>query len=576
MASVTSLYTALSGLAANSRRLDVIGNNISNVNTTAFKSSRLELQSQFTTNLSEGAAPTQDVGGTNPGQIGLGVRLSTTTRNFDAGSIAATGDPRDLAIDGPGFFVVDTGVERLYSRNGAFRPDANNELVGINGERLLGFPVDAEFNLIEGDLQPIGVPVGQLTIAERTTRVAIAGNLNASGNVAEGGSLTRLRGTATSGLSLLAGGFATAASPLVGIEDPQLPGSGAPLFTAGQSLTLSAATRGERVLPEATLEIGAGTTVQELLDFLTASLGIHSTGTANPDGTTPGATIDAAGVIGIVGNTGVLNNIEIEAADLRLDNADGSFARLPFVASNTPAAAGESVRTTLIAFDSLGTAVEVEATLTLVGRDNSGTTWRYDLSSEDNGGQGLFLSTGTISFDTLGQPVNPQPIPVSLSRAGTGAETPLAFELIISGPNGRLTALTGSPSEVASVFRDGLAIGTLERFGISGDGLISGSFTNGATRTLGRIPVARFTNTEGLLDVGAGLFREAANSGAATVVRPGEFATGEIVSGALELSNVDLSQEFVNLILTSTGYSASSRVIQTADELVQQLLVLAG
>ena len=91
---------------------------------------------------------------------------------------------------------------------------------------------------------------------------------------------------------------------------------------------------------------------------------------------------------------------------------------------------------------------------------------------------------------------------------------------------------------------------------------------------LGRVAVARFINNNGLVDEGNALYRVGANSGPAIVTAPGEQAAGFVTSGALELSNVDLGQEFIDLILTSTGYSASSRVIQTTDELMQQLLVI--
>ncbi|HWB20126.1 MAG TPA: flagellar hook-basal body complex protein, partial [Phycisphaerales bacterium] len=101
---------------------------------------------------------------------------------------------------------------------------------------------------------------------------------------------------------------------------------------------------------------------------------------------------------------------------------------------------------------------------------------------------------------------------------------------------------------------------------------ISGSFTNGLTRTIGQIAMAKFSNPEGLVDVGNNNFRVGPNSGTALITTPGRFGTGNVIGGALELSNVDLSQEFINMILASTGYSASSRVITTTNDLINQLL----
>src|ERR1041385_3129425 len=129
MASTTALYTGLSGLTAHSRRPEVIGNNIANANTTAFKSSRLMFETQISRVFSNGSAPDTNFGGTDPFEVGLGVSIAGTQRDMNAGSITATGDPRDLAIDGKGFFIVDRSGQQLYTRAGSFRQNANNDLV---------------------------------------------------------------------------------------------------------------------------------------------------------------------------------------------------------------------------------------------------------------------------------------------------------------------------------------------------------------------------------------------------------------------------------------------------------------
>lgn len=192
MASTTAFYTGLSGLSVHARKLDVIGNNIANVNTTAYKSTRLELQNNFPRTINPGTPPQQFIGGTNPYQVGLGVGIAGTTQNFSVGSITPTGDPRDLALEGDGFFIVQRGDETFYTRNGAFRQDANDDLVTINGEKVLGYGVDEDYNVIDGALTEINIPVGRLQIAEPTTLVNFAGNLNAGGDVAGAGSLTNL------------------------------------------------------------------------------------------------------------------------------------------------------------------------------------------------------------------------------------------------------------------------------------------------------------------------------------------------------------------------------------------------
>ena len=571
MASTTAFYTGLSGLSVHARRLDVIGNNIANVNTTAYKSTRLELQNNYPRTINPGTEPQQFTGGTNPYQIGLGVGIAGTTQNFSVGSISPTGDPRDLALEGDGFFIVRRGDESFYTRNGAFRQDANDDLVTINGEKVLGYGVDADYNVIDGALQEINIPVGRLQIAEPTTLVNFAGNLNAGGDVAGAGSITNLLAPGATGFRSLGNAIASATTALTDLADPT---TGGALFGAGETIRMDGATRGGTRIPQADFAVGAGTTVGDLLAFLNSELGIHSQTVPNPDGTLPGAAIDADGVISINGNTGSTSTIALDSADLKRLDADGILVGLPFATANVRPSSGEADRTTTVVYDSLGNEVEVTIAFTLVSKNTSGTTWRYDLFSPDNGDSGEFLGTGEVSFDSLGALTANDPIPVSVSRAGTGAASPLSFNMQLSSSNGRMTALTDAPSQFAPVFRDGVPTGTLEQFGVDRDGTIIGAFSNGATRTLGRVAVARFINNNGLLEEGDALYRVGANSGEPIVTAPGEQAAGLVASGALELSNVDLGQEFIDLILTSTGYSASSRIIQTTDELMQQLLVI--
>ena len=135
-----------------------------------------------------------------------------------------------------------------------------------------------------------------------------------------------------------------------------------------------------------------------------------------------------------------------------------------------------------------------------------------------------------------------------------------------------LVAPKGSGTSVRRNFLSGAGINS--SFAIEQDGKISGAFTNGLTRTLGQIAMARFTNPGGLVDVGSNSFRVGPNSGEPLLTAPLDFGSGRLIGGALELSNVDLSQEFINMILASTGYSAASRVITTTDELIDQLLLL--
>ncbi|MEM1329321.1 MAG: flagellar hook-basal body complex protein [Planctomycetota bacterium] len=584
MASTTALFTGLSGLNANSRYIDVTGNNISNVNTTAFKGSRVSFETQFSRTLSMGREPDGDFGGTNPYQVGLGTRVAGTLRDQSVGTIQPTGDNRDLAIDGDGFFIVERQGQRFYTRDGAFRPNENNVLTTVGGELLRGYGVDAEFNIQEGQLQDISIPVGQLTIAEATSTVRVVGNLDADGVLPTNGSRHVLGGTATTGFATIGGATVpplpgevlSATGLLTEIEDPALPGSGTPLYAAGQVIEVTGVERGDgSLLPDQQLTVTATTTVQQLMDFLSNAMELRPAAGANPDGATPGVSLDTTtGQFIVTGHTGTANSLDIEQRDIRLLNGDGSFARLPMTSERTAEATGESVRTSYVVYDSLGSPVSVDLTFVLDGRDSTGTTWRYFAESPDDTDPATGPATGTVRFDTFGRLIDTDPIPVSIDRVSTGALTPLAFDLELTSDAEAMTALSDVDSQIGATFRDGAPIGTLNDFGVGPDGVITGVFSNGLTRTLGLIPVAKFTNPAGLLEQGGNLFTIGPNAGNEVLARPGTLGAGQMVGGGLELSNVDLGQEFINLIQASTGYSASSRVIQTTDELIQQLLVL--
>ncbi len=581
MASTNALYIGLSGMNANSRRLDVIGNNIANANTTAFKSSRMLFSDQFPITMNLGTPPGELNGGTNPYQVGQGVQIAGTQQNFTPGSISATGDPRDLAIDGKGFFVVDRGGEQLYTRAGSFRQNSNNDLITINGDHVMGYGIDSNFNVNAGALVPLNIPIGTLTLAQATQNVRFAGNLKADGDVATQGASIVLGGTPNAGLGLIPGATVPpnpgdvleTNSLLVEIADPLAAAS--PLFAAGQSIEIKNAEKGSRTLPTQDFDITATSTVQDLMDFLKDAMGLNGATGANPNGPAPGLSLDpVSGKITITGNTGTVNDLTVDSSDLRLLDSSGNLVRDPLDSNKTESATGESVRTTFVTYDSLGSPVVADLSMVMESKSNAGTTWRYYVDSNDDTDASPNVATGSLQFDTDGQLTSTAGVPITIDRANTGAASPLSMTLHFSQGADTITALAAQDSQIAATYQDGAPLGTLSAFGTSSDGTIVGSFTNGMVRTLGQIPTASFANQEGLVDAGDNLYHVGADSGSAVVGKAGELGTGQIVGGALEQSNVDLGQEFINMILTSTGYTAASRVVRTADELLQQLMVL--
>ncbi|MBL0922670.1 MAG: flagellar hook-basal body complex protein [Phycisphaerales bacterium] len=576
MASTTALLTGLSGLTANARKLDVIGNNIANANTPAFKSNRMLFAPTFSRTLSAGTSPSGASGGANPSQVGLGISVAGTQRNFNNGAIATTGVATDLAIEGNGFFIVQRSGQEFYTRAGAFELNSQRDLVTVTGERVQGFAVDDNFNIIEGSRVGLNIPVGALTIAEATERVQFSGNLNAGGELPTQGARVAFDVPFT---DFGAATPLTGASLLVNLDDPSNTGNALfPVAGVPFQFSLNGAQKGGKTVPTEALTIDATTTVQNLIDFINNTFGIVP-GVLNPDGSTSGAQIDGAGVFSIVGNAGEPNNLTIDNTDIRLSDAAGAPITSPFTLSQSAVADGEGVRTTFVVYDSLGTPVEVDLAFNLESTGATGTVWRYYVDSRDHidsTNLSLNIGSGTISFDTSGRLSTEAPISVLIGREGTGAVNPLTVSLSMASEGNSVTALTNlsGVSTIAAVFQDGSPLGVLSQFSVGEDGTITGAFTNGLTRTIGQLAVATFTNPEGLVDAGNQLFTIGANSGTPLITTPGQFGAGRMIGGALEQSNVDLGQEFIDLVLTSTGYSAASRIISTTDQLLQQLIAL--
>ncbi|MEM1167376.1 MAG: flagellar hook-basal body complex protein [Planctomycetota bacterium] len=601
MASTSALFSGLTGLTTNSRRLEVIGNNISNANTTAFKSNRLQFSAAFNRTFSLGTSPSGTTGGTNPGQIGLGATTAGTQRNNNEGAINSTGVATDLAIEGNGYFIVDDQGSRRFTRDGAFQLNSENELVTLSGARVQGFGVDENFVIQEGNLTDLNIPVGSLSIAEATTRVVMAGNLNVQEDLTGVNAPQGSQNTFGTVLESAPGVAAVPADLLINVEN----GAGAAQFVAGDTITLSGVRRGNKDIEPQSFTVQATSTVQDLLSFYQGAMGIVENagfdpaadaaliGTVNQDG---GVIINGAGNIVVTGNPGTFNELDFTNASVSSTGAYTAGA-----VTENRSAQGESIRHTVTVFDSVGTAISVDVTLAIAGEDGTGHYARVflhsprdrdvgdlDVSDALEVGAPTIPADGTtvgfsayaplVRFDNDGQ-IDPtrNSFGVEIDLNATGAADPLAFIIEFDRDGDVVTGFAdgSEDSTLRATSVDGLEFGVLEEFAVQNDGLIRGFFTNGQVRDIGQVMIATFQNDEGLVDVGGNLYREGPNSGTAQVLRPTTQGSGSIVGGALELSNVDLSQEFINMILTSTGYNASSRVITTSDTLLQTLISLA-
>lgn len=185
MGLASALSTALTGLNAAETSINVIGNNLANSSTIGYKASSPVFATQFAQTTSLGSAPSGDSGGTNPSQIGLGVQVAEITPDFTQGTLQTSSNPSDMAIQGNGFFMVqgNTG-QTLYTRDGEFQTNSENELVTASGDSLLGYGVNNDFDLNTTQLVPLTIPLGTSTVAQATQNVTLEGDLPPTGNVA--------------------------------------------------------------------------------------------------------------------------------------------------------------------------------------------------------------------------------------------------------------------------------------------------------------------------------------------------------------------------------------------------------
>ncbi|RIK80961.1 MAG: flagellar biosynthesis protein FlgE [Planctomycetota bacterium] len=180
----SALSTALTGMTAAETKIDVAGNNVANANTVGFKESSVAFATQFLQTQSIGSAPTSNRGGTNPRQIGLGTKVAEITPDFTQGTVEISSNPLDLAIQGDGFFIVQGPQgEQLYTRNGQFKTNSDNEIVTLTGQRVLGYSVDSNFEIQPTGLTPLRIPLGAAAVAQATENVVLKGALNPNSEV---------------------------------------------------------------------------------------------------------------------------------------------------------------------------------------------------------------------------------------------------------------------------------------------------------------------------------------------------------------------------------------------------------
>jgi flagellar hook protein FlgE len=322
--------------------------------------------------------------------------------------------------------------------------------------------------------------------------------------------------------------------------------------------------------------------VQDLSDFMTQAMGVQSVGSSQTDDPNvtvpPGGTIDTDGHIILTGNNGVDNRIQIDLSGMSMTytdpvSGDSITEQVDMRWTEKQAAVGSGAITDSVVYDSLGTSLPLRLTMVLDQRNGTETTYRWFADSANNSSgttAKIAVGTGTVTFDTSGNFKKAYEDTVNIYRDGFPTVNPLTFRLDFS----RISGLATSADALAVTRQDGSAAGTLNSFIVGENGTITGVFSNGITRTLAQIRLARFANPSGLDQRGQNLYAVGVNSGLAVEGNPGSQGIGSVVAGASELSNTDIGASLIDLILASTMYRGNARVITTVQQMFDELMNL--
>lgn len=541
-----SLLTGVSGLLAHQRLLDVVGHNIANMNTTGFKSQRI-LFADLLYETIKPASSSNDgsSGGTNPNQIGGGVKAAQTDRNFGQGSLENTGGEFDFALSGPGFFTLFDSSETTFTRAGTFSLDEQGYLVAPGGlyvERFssAGEPdgVNPGFQ-VPGD-QRIFIPLGASVEGIRSSNVSVTGNLK--GDVASPAAQQLQMAS-----PFTVGGVPATGTDLINSLDSII----AP-YPAGETIVIDGTTTdGSTVF--SSLTVNAGTTLQDLVDQMNADF--------------PGSTAT------LVGGAIHVTNEETGASvlNIRLNNGFGNtpdtgldFVDHRFEVTTEGTDPGEAISLVTV-YDAQGGAHE----LTLKFRKQSDDVWSMQAVIDPDEGIMLDDTIDNMVFNDSGQLLSTANPTITMQLNGIALPQTLTFDF---GGSGAVKGLTNFNSESTVISTgDGSPPGVLSGVQVDGGGEVKGIASNGKVFTLAQLSISSFGNTKGLTAVGDNRFQQSLNSGTPTRGTAGTGGRGMIVSGQLEASNVDVAQEFTKLIVAQTGYNANARTITVSSELLEEL-----
>ncbi|MBU0517036.1 MAG: flagellar hook protein FlgE [Proteobacteria bacterium] len=540
MAMLSAMNSGIAGLRTYGRAMSVIGDNIANVNTTGFKQSRANFQDVMVRSLSTGTA--------NVNSVGFGSEIGSIQALHSQGSFESTENPMDLGIGGAGYFKlrhVSTGVS-YYSRAGQFHFDAEGFLVNPQGYIVQGYLADQVTGDKTGAVTDIKVS-GQRAAPNATTALDISVNLDSQETVPT---------IAFNPADDTTWNYSTAITVYDSLGTPRM------------------------VTTYFRKESATGQYQQAALTATIAAANNDITYTAvNYGGEAENITIQY--IDG--GNTGaVTTTVNVTgnaiAITVTTDGANYPTANAVRAAvAAAPAAAALVTAANATGNDGTGQVNVAYGPTNLTGVDD-GAYWNYYAyitASDAASGVAHAGAAGHLSFDTGGNLVETLSAQTTNDFDFLGATANQQITLDFS-PAGGITPSTGvaSASGTFYLYQDGYAQGALQGVSVDTQGRITGAFSNGQIKRLAYIILANFNNPEGLRREGGNLWGAATEAGTELIGDPRTLGLGEINGNTLEQSNVDLAEEFVNMISNQRAYQANSRVITTSDQMLETLMQL--
>ena len=595
-----SLFSGVSGLKSHQTKMDVIGNNIANVNTTAYKSSSMvfsALMSQ-TTQRASGANATTGTGGVNARQIGLGVKASSININIAGqGASQSTGNPLDIMITGENFFVVNDGTQNYFTRDGSFYIDgAGNLAMTSVGYNVMGWQVDPDTGGIKKDTVSalrIMSSANMTYPPEATSQGYMAGIIDKNDK-----EVTSATGRVVNMQFFDSLGYSYTAKFVFRQSDSRND------YSLELDKIVDSTGKEVAVGEEAKALLGTAGQKQKVEDALTLKDGYtwNVTTLEGPNGLQINLTdlIDNNAFkannaeIGTAPNTTTVGEqLDLIAAAYGYEGSTDDFLNLMFSREEVPADPTATPPTEAVTSDwSIAQLLLKQGGATVPDQTVNGTAYKCPNSIEDpaNTGDtvksfdisGRFFTGTTVSFDANNGKFN----------GLDGSPTANTFTLQLSKLGGNFTDITVDMSETSMVDNKGTStigatngaddeyntgsgrrVGEMIGVSIQQNGMIYASYDNGMTKLLGQIATARFANASGLEKQADNLYSATLNSGDFDGIGVDITAGGDgyMSTGQLEMSNVDLSSEFTEMITTQRGFQANSRIITVSDTLLEEL-----